>query len=230
MPAENSESEFENRQVMDVSTPGEGVPTPTARPIIVQSRSMVNADPMVARQRDARRVPEDSLRASEDTTQEKSATQPKDGEDGAVAPPTPTEDKLAEEPASHEHAVSPTASSHKKKTLAPTDLPNESKATDVPTASTGVGPENQVEENEALENLRQRFQGEKVPDSELESSKREAELLSHLEDDTYTLQIHKKKGHFERVLLVVLVVGLLLLIGINVALDLGTIKIGRAHV
>lgn len=231
MPNNDTDSVFENNQTMDVTAPGKTVPSPTARPVVVPGRSMVNADPMVARtvahgrQTNTQPVPDVAPEAPKDASTEQQAVEP-----------------LAEkQPADTVSDTETVGTAHKEKVLAPianstttdtTETPQPTQDTPAHATTPAAETEKQPpipsepeEESEALINLRQKFQGDKVPDSDLEAAKRDAELMSHVENGTYELQIRKNTRHTERLLVGGLIICLVLLVLVNFALDMGVIDI-----
>lgn len=74
------------------------------------------------------------------------------------------------------------------------------------------------------------YQGDRVPDSDMELTAREAELMGHIDKGTFSLPISQPKSRTEKVLIAAIITMVLLLLTLNVLLDLGTISIpGAPH-
>lgn len=228
---DSGEKIVDSEKVMDVSSPGEAMPSPTKRPVIVTNRSMVNADPMVAPlSTPTTDVASDSVPQADpvspvpETSQEEKGCQL--GTDTEVVASSPTEPVDASEDAKTKSQPS----TRKEKVLTPlpsvdSDPIDSTSDVDTDSQQTSATPQTDDGDNEAVQDLRQKYQGEKVPDSDIEAAAREAELMEIVERGTYKLPLGQRRKHTERAIIAVFVLSLIALLVINILLDLGTLEL-----
>lgn len=209
-------------KVMDVSSPGEAMPSPTKRPVIITNRSMVNADPIIARQRQNPVVPAEPA----------PEPQPSEPASNTLPPANQSEPEQPQTEGESPDVTASVAEAHKEKVLTP-PVGNVTSEQEKPQATDQqdlAEPAAISSNDEALEELKQKYRGETVPDTDLEVAAREAELLAVAEKGTYKLPLHQGHGHTEKLLIICFVIGIALLLVVNILMDLDIIDVsGMPH-
>lgn len=147
--------------------------------------------------------------------------------DPMVAPREPA--KTKEKPTEVTAKEQPEAEIHREKILEPI-VTDESTDTATEPEVTGITQDPALEppkdtNDPLVQSVKDKFQGEKVPDSEAEATAREAELLAIAEQGTYVLPVHRSKKHRHHMIWVLLFTIVFAAVALDILLDIGTITI-----